>query len=75
MSKDRWDQVTGYCCGTCRFYTPKEPNIGRCRRHAPTMGGFPVVYPADDWCGDHKVGTNPHKAAYKAPESILARES
>jgi len=28
--------------------------IGRCRRHAPTMNGYPVVYEAD-WCGDHKL--------------------
>lgn len=27
--------------------------IGRCRKHAPTMDGFPVVFPGD-WCGDHK---------------------
>jgi hypothetical protein len=29
-------------------------SVGRCRRHAPTMSGFPVVY-EDDWCGDHKL--------------------
>jgi hypothetical protein len=28
--------------------------IGRCRRHAPTMTGYPVVYETD-WCGDHKL--------------------
>jgi hypothetical protein len=28
--------------------------IGRCRRHAPTTNGFPVVFEAD-WCGDHKL--------------------
>lgn len=28
--------------------------IGRCRRHAPTMNGFPVVF-VNDWCGDHKL--------------------
>ena len=31
--------------------------IGRCRRHAPTMTGYPVVY-ITDWCGDHKLGEN-----------------
>jgi hypothetical protein len=31
-----------------------KKNVGRCRRHAPTMNGFPVVYD-DDWCGDHKI--------------------
>lgn len=35
---------------------PPSPPIvvGRCRRHAPTMNGFPVVYETD-WCGDHKI--------------------
>lgn len=61
MAKDKWDQVTGYCCGSCRYYSPKDDKIGRCRRNAPSMAGFPVVYPLDDWCGDHKIGTNPHK--------------
>ena len=29
-------------------------NLGRCRRHAPTMSGYPAVF-ATDWCGDHKL--------------------
>lgn len=60
MAKDNWDGITGYCCLSCRFYSPKTREIGRCRRNAPTMDGFPVVYPID-WCGNHKVGTNPTK--------------
>lgn len=36
------------------FVFPALPNIGRCRRRAPTMSGYPVVYPTD-WCGDHKL--------------------
>lgn len=28
--------------------------LGRCRRHAPVMSGFPAVFPTD-WCGDHKL--------------------
>ena len=32
----------------------RRAGIGRCRRHAPTMSGFPVVYESD-WCGDHKI--------------------
>lgn len=35
---------------------PRGP-IGRCRRHAPTMNGYPVVF-ASDWCGDHKLDEN-----------------
>jgi len=27
---------------------------GRCRRRAPTLGGWPVMFPTD-WCGDHKL--------------------
>lgn len=28
--------------------------FGRCRRHAPTMNGYPAVF-GNDWCGDHKL--------------------
>ncbi len=31
--------------------------IGRCRRRAPTLDGYPSVYPAD-WCGSHKLDEN-----------------
>jgi hypothetical protein len=52
-------------CGTCMFFKEKgsgkvqryDHRIGRCRRNAPTMKGFPVVY-ADDWCGEHKIDEN-----------------
>jgi hypothetical protein len=33
------------------------PELGRCRKHAPTMGGFPAVFKAD-WCGDHRLDEN-----------------
>lgn len=32
-------------------------DMGRCRRHAPTMGGYPVVF-VNDWCGDHRLDEN-----------------
>lgn len=58
---DPWKhRSAGMRCKTCMFFVPKEerpgelPVVGRCRRHAPTMGGFPVVFPTD-WCGDHKL--------------------
>ena len=55
MKPDSWRDKSTYHCATCMFYVPKEnETIGRCRRHAPTLGGFPVVY-AVDWCGDHKL--------------------
>lgn len=49
-------------CKSCMWFAPKEgkdgvTNLGRCRRHAPTMNGFPVVY-VNDWCGDHKLNEN-----------------
>lgn len=32
-------------------------DLGRCRRHAPSMNGYPVVF-VNDWCGDHKIDEN-----------------
>lgn len=60
---DPWrHRAAGMRCRTCMWFvlkTPEagwsaRPGIGRCRRHAPTMNGYPVVYDAD-WCGDHKL--------------------
>jgi len=63
---DRWDRTISFNCLTCIYYVPKgdDYKTGRCRRHAPTMSGYPVVYASSDWCGDHKIGTNPSKDAY-----------
>jgi len=41
---------------------PGEPEtgrgaLGRCRRHAPTMNGYPATFESD-WCGDHKLDEN-----------------
>lgn len=49
-------------CGTCMYFVDKEvtagrKRVGRCRRHAPTLNGFPVMF-ASDWCGDHKLDEN-----------------
>ena len=53
-------------CGTCMWSVKKanegqaaseEGHIGRCRRHAPTMNGYPVIF-MKDWCGDHKLDEN-----------------
>ena len=59
--KDPWKHRSkGMLCATCMYYVRKSkgdggpPEIGRCRRHAPTMSGYPVVFP-HDWCGDHKL--------------------
>lgn len=49
-------------CESCMWFVLKETHnqggqVGRCRRHAPTMNGYPVVY-INDWCGDHKIDEN-----------------
>lgn len=64
---DPWmHRSSGMKCKTCIWYVPKmksenntpvQSEIGRCRRHAPTMGGYPVVY-MTDWCGDHRLDEN-----------------
>lgn len=60
---DPWvHRSSGMRCKTCIWFVPKksavvETEIGRCRRHAPTMGGYPVVY-MTDWCGDHRLDEN-----------------
>jgi len=60
--QDPWKhRGLGMKCSTCMWYLAKDSDapveIGRCRRHAPTMNGYPVVYPTD-WCGDHKLNEN-----------------
>lgn len=58
--RDLWaHRSEGMRCRTCMWYCPKmvlevRKRVGRCRRHAPTMSGYPVVYDSD-WCGDHKL--------------------
>ena len=61
---DPWAQRNkGMKCMTCLWFVPKElaslgtGKVGRCRRHAPTMNGYPVVY-MTDWCGDHRIDEN-----------------
>jgi len=63
VDKDNWKhRTTAMRCGGCMFFVEKYTDrpqyiahtIGRCRRRAPTMNGWPVVF-SDDWCGDHKL--------------------
>ena len=64
---DPWiHRSDGMRCRTCIWFVskvtdrpmkPDAPIVGRCRRHAPTMGGYPVVYQTD-WCGDHRLDEN-----------------
>lgn len=70
---DPWKHRSeGMKCKTCMWFVekaatrpiPAEMNVGsevtkfgRCRRHSPTMNGYPSVY-GHDWCGDHKLDEN-----------------
>jgi len=64
MSNNPWKHRSdGMRCKTCMWFVQKEKqdpeqgegnHLGRCRRHAPTMNGYPVVF-VNDWCGDHKL--------------------
>jgi len=60
MSRDPWKHRSkGMLCKTCMYFVAKEDKnketiIGRCRRHSPTLNGYPVVFKTD-WCGDHKL--------------------
>ena len=59
-TKDPWEgRSKKMRCASCMYYARKstipKQFIGRCRRHAPTMSGFPVVFENEDWCGDHKL--------------------
>jgi len=66
---DPWKhRSAGMTCKTCMWAAMKEPagdspqadprgRLGRCRRHAPAMSGYPVVFESD-WCGDHKLDEN-----------------
>lgn len=59
---DNWKhREVGMRCGSCMWFVRKvasnsaeKSTLGRCRRHAPTMAGFPAVFETD-WCGDHKL--------------------
>jgi hypothetical protein len=66
-SPDPWKhRSVGMRCHSCMWFVLKEVEvkqaiavepIGRCRRHAPTHDGYPVVFQGD-WCGDHKLDQN-----------------
>ncbi len=61
--EDNWPSERGsgtHVCGTCMWFVSKLPlteegkQLGRCRRHAPTLGGWPAMFESD-FCGDHKL--------------------
>lgn len=68
LSDDPWIHRSSMMkCSSCMWYVQKVKTenacknqnnvLGRCRKHAPTMNGFPAVFP-NDWCGDHKLDEN-----------------
>lgn len=42
-------------CITCMWSLAKTHKVGRCKKNAPTISGYPVVFLEDDWCGQHKL--------------------
>lgn len=60
MSEDPWKHRSkGMRCETCmwsvfKVVEDKPTLLGRCRRRAPTMNGYPAIF-GTDWCGDHKL--------------------
>ena len=68
LEDDPWKhRSSGMRCSSCMWSVIKQADrvdgtepvfkLGRCRRHAPTMNGYPAVF-EDDWCGDHKLDEN-----------------
>ena len=66
MSNDPWKHRSkGMRCETCMWFAEKVKDaeevrdfvFGRCRRHSPSMNGYPAVF-GHDWCGDHKLNEN-----------------
>jgi len=66
MSNDPWKHRSeGMKCKTCMWFVKKAHAensktvmpVGRCRKNAPAMGGYPVVFDYD-WCGAHKLNEN-----------------
>lgn len=63
-ARDPWQHRSSEMrCRSCMWFVPKvstsglmdeRGRLGRCRRRAPTMNGYPAVY-QEDWCGDHKI--------------------
>jgi len=73
---DNWKHRSeGMRCKMCIWFVGKVndkgiTDMGRCRRHCPTMNGYPVVF-VNDWCGDHRLDENKYvdPEAYCSPFS------
>lgn len=63
-TKDNWKhRAKNMTCWSCMWWLEKKidrpvqegfVSLGRCRKHSPTISGFPAVF-QNDWCGDHKL--------------------
>ncbi len=57
-TQDNWQhRAENMRCRTCMWYVPKTDKLGRCRFNAPTIKGWPAMFPGD-WCGQHKLDEN-----------------
>jgi hypothetical protein len=64
---DKWLHRSKFMkCRSCMWFVEKQSGttireadriLGRCRKHAPTLNGWPAVFDGD-WCGDHKINEN-----------------
>jgi hypothetical protein len=65
VTEDAWKHRSMMMrCRGCMWFVGKHGQkvvdadmgvLGRCRRHAPALGGWPAVFSDADWCGDHKL--------------------
>lgn len=62
---DNWkNRSEGMQCNACMWYVTKLNHIGRCRRHAPRLDGYPVVF-RNDSCGDFKLDERSVKTSFE----------
>ena len=67
---DKWDRKTNFSCDSCMFLVPRGQlltsgkEVCNCKRHPPVKGEYPIVF-KDDWCGEHKIGSNPVRDSIK----------
>jgi hypothetical protein len=62
---DNWEHKSEtMICRTCMFFCNY-----RCRHSAPTLKGFPAVFP-DDWCGAHKLSKETVEILYEGKKEV-----
>ena len=54
-AEDNWrHRAQKMRCRSCMWFVEKRGPLGRCRKKAPTLEGWPAVFESD-WCGSHKL--------------------